>query len=157
MQVTSPAYAQGGTMPARFAAWQVQAGGNVSVPISWSGAPSGTRSYVVVMTDRHPVARGWVHWLVISIPASASALPEGVSGTPGVPAGAVELENTSGRAGYGGPQPPPGTGVHDYETTVFALDVAHLGVEPPATWDDVSGAMQGHVLASGSLTGRFER
>jgi hypothetical protein len=157
MQVTSPAYEQGGPIPPRFATRQVPGGGNVSIPVSWAEAPGTTRSFVLVMIDHHPVAHGWVHWLVTRIPPDVTSLPEGISGTPAVPAGVVEHGNTAGRSGYGGPQPPVGTGAHDYETTVVALDVADLGVSGSATWDDVRDAMRGHVVARASTVGTFTR
>ena len=156
MRVTSAAYADGATMDARFATRQVPGGRNVSVPLEWSDAPQGTRSFVVAMIDIHPVARGWVHWLVIDVPAGTSGLAEGASGSS-MPPGSFELAGTSGTPGYSGPQPPPGTGQHDYVTTVYALDVADLGVSPGARWPDVQSSMAGHVLASASVTGRFGR
>lgn len=156
MKVTSTAYADGATMDAMFATRQVAGGHNVSVPLEWSGAPAGTRSFVIAMIDTHPVARGWVHWLVVDVPAGTSELPEGASGAS-MPPGSLELAGTSGTSGYSGPQPPPGSGVHDYVTTVYALDVPDLGLSPGARWPDVQSAMGGHVLASASVTGRFGR
>jgi Raf kinase inhibitor-like YbhB/YbcL family protein len=119
--------------------------------------PEGTRSCVIAIIDTHPVAHGWVHWLVTGVPAGTRSLPEGASHTSAMPAGSVEHPNTGGRRGYGGPQPPVGSGMHDYVTTVYALDAADLGVEPDASWEDVRAAMSGHVLGHASYTGRFGR
>jgi Raf kinase inhibitor-like YbhB/YbcL family protein len=157
MYVVSSAYENGAEMPARFATRQVQGGTGASVPLAWGDEPTGTRSYVVEMIDHHPVAHEWLHWLVVDIPAKAHAIDEGVSGTPAMPAGALELVNRGGRPGYGGPQPPVGSGVHDYETTVLALDVPRLDVRADATPEEVSEAVRGHVLASASVVGRFGR
>jgi Raf kinase inhibitor-like YbhB/YbcL family protein len=157
MYVSGPAFEDGDTMPARFATVNVTGGTGVSVPLEWEGVPAGTRSFVVAIIDTHPVAHGWVHWLVTGVPADVRGLPEGGSRTFAMPAGAVEHTNTGGRPGYSGPQPPVGSGMHDYVTTVYALDVADLGADPDASWEDVHAAMSGHVLAHASYTGRFGR
>jgi len=142
-------------MPMRHARPGVIGGEDVSVQLTWSEAPVGTRSFVVSMVDTHPAAHGRVHWLVVDIPAGVSSLGEGVSCTSAMPAGACELDSTYGHAGYGGPQPPEGSGAHDYATTVYALDVARLGVTRTSTWDEVKQSMEGHVLGSDTLIGRF--
>jgi Raf kinase inhibitor-like YbhB/YbcL family protein len=155
MRVTSTSYAEGGDIPVRHAMHGIPGGEDVSVPLSWTGAPPGTRSFVISMIDRHPVAHGWVHWLVVDVPGGVSTLGEGVSCTAAMPAGACELDSGYGRPGYGGPRPPRGSGAHDYVTTVYALDIARLGVDRSSGWPEVSGAMVGHTLASGTLVGRF--
>ena len=157
MYLESPAYADGSTMPARFATVQVDDGAGLSVPLQWGDQPTGTASFVVEMIDHHPVAHGWVHWLVVDVPGPIRAIGEGASGTPAMPAGARELPNTGGRPGYGGMQPPVGSGIHDYEITVLALDVPTLGVTREASLAEVRAASQGHVLASAKLLGRFGR
>lgn len=157
MHLTSDAYRDGETMPARFATIHVTGGTGASVPLAWEGEPAGTRSFVLALIDLHPVAHGWVHWLVVDIPADVHELAEGASLHRSMPAEALELPNTGSRPGYSGPQPPVGSGVHDYVTTVYALDVPDLGVGPDATWEDVRHAIAGHVLDDASLTGRFGR
>jgi Raf kinase inhibitor-like YbhB/YbcL family protein len=157
MDLESPAYRDRGTMPARLATTQVPGGRNLSVPLEWRGDPDRTRSFVLAMIDHHPVAHDWVHWLVVDVPRDVHQLPEGASLRASMPPGALELPNASGRHGYGGPQPPVGSGAHDYVLTLYALDVPRAGVGPDATWDDVEQAMRGHVLDSAILLGRFGR
>lgn len=157
MYVESPAYVDGATMPVRFATIHVTGGRGLSVPVAWGDEPAGTASFTIEMIDHHPVAHDWVHWLVIDIPASVHGVDEGASGTPAMPAGALELVNTGGRVGYGGMQPPVGSGVHEYEITVMALDVHRLGVNPGASLAEVAAFMEGHVLGSATLVGRFAR
>jgi len=153
--VTSPAFSAGAPIPLEYAT--VAAGGrNLSVPLEWRLAPPGTRSFAVEVVDLHPVAHGWLHWLVIDIPPSSSGLPGGASGQS-MPAGAHELANTAGRAGWGGPQPPVGSGAHVYRFTVFALDTASLPLSARASLDEFQNAARQHVLASAMVTGTFER
>jgi Raf kinase inhibitor-like YbhB/YbcL family protein len=157
MYMTSPAYFDGELIPAHFAAAAVDGGRGESIPLGWGGEPHGTRSFTLAMIDHHPIAHGWVHWLVVDIPPSVHELAENASTRASMPAGAIELPNTAGRHAYGGSQPPAGSGVHDYLTAIYALDVTRVGVGPDATWEDVRAAMDGHVLDSATLSGRFGR
>jgi Raf kinase inhibitor-like YbhB/YbcL family protein len=156
-QLTSTAYSQDGPMPARHATRAVSGGENVSVPLEWSGAPEGTRSFALAMVDRSPVAHDWVHWLVVDIPVQAARLPEGASSTPAMPAGSRELVTSYGSEGYGGPQPPPGTGQHPYEMTLYALDATTVPLPARATLSQFEAAVAGHTLATARLTGYFGR
>jgi phosphatidylethanolamine-binding protein (PEBP) family uncharacterized protein len=61
-------YADGGTIPLRFAHRSVQGGENVSPGFSWEDPPPGTKSFALSIMDPHPVANNWVHWFVIDIP-----------------------------------------------------------------------------------------
>lgn len=156
MHVTSSAFVSGAAMPVEFASPPVRGGENVSPPLSWSGEPSSTKSFAISIVDRHPIAREWVHWVVISVPPGVTTLEAGASGRS-MPQGAVELAGTSGAIGYSGPVPPTGSGPHDYEITVYALDVARPDVPNKPTARQFEEALDGHVLASGSITGTFEQ
>lgn len=152
MRLTSAAFVEGGPIPARNS----RLGSDLSPQLAWEGAPEGTRSFALACVDRSPVAHGWVHWLVVGIPADAAALPEGASGSA-MPHGSRELVNGFGTRGWGGPQPPPGTGAHVYEFTVYALDVADPRVADGGGIGDVLSAVRAHVLTTGVLNGTFER
>jgi hypothetical protein len=91
---------------------------------------------------------------VINIPADVTSLPEGASGK-NMPRGAVEIRNSFGDAGYGGPQPPKGTGPHKYVVTVYALQDAALGLKQDTTLADFQQAIRGKVLGEASITGLF--
>ena len=156
MRLFSPAFGDGDRIPARYANVGVSGGANASIPLRWEEEPAATRSYALAIIDRHPVAHGWVHWLVTDLPASVHSLEEGASGTA-MPAGAVELRNSWDRTGYGGPQPPVGSGTHDYVGTLYALDVERLGVGAKSGWTAVSEAMRGHVLEDATLIGCLGR
>ncbi|MEB6335834.1 kinase inhibitor [Serratia rhizosphaerae] len=128
-------------------------GENLSPHLAWSGAPAGSKSFVVTLFDPDaPTGSGWWHWVVANIPADVNELPTGAgSGQPGLPAGAIQTRTDFGQAGYGGAAPPQGER-HRYQFTVHALDVESIEVDANA-----SGAMVGfnvhfHSLGSASLT-----
>lgn len=156
MQLSSTGFSDGAAIPAKYATTAVPGGMNASVPLAWAGAGPDVRSFALIFDDRAPAARGWIHWLVVDLPADTTSLAEGASGRS-MPKGARELTNGFGRVGYDGPQPPPGTGSHEYVATVYALDVHSLDVGANATADDVRRAMQGHVLAEASYRGTMRR
>ncbi|MBU6428793.1 MAG: YbhB/YbcL family Raf kinase inhibitor-like protein [Cyanobacteria bacterium REEB65] len=151
----SRSFRPGGPIPVEFAMRAVPGGRNESLELHWTAPPKNTRSFVLALVDHHPIAHDWVHWLVVDIPPSVRELPTGASGH--LAGGARELRNSFGKLGYGGPQPPRGSGVHPYEATLYALSVSHLAVSADATWPAVSAAMRSHVLGQASVTGTFEQ
>jgi Raf kinase inhibitor-like YbhB/YbcL family protein len=144
--VTSDAFTEGGNIPKKFSC----DGDNVSPKLKWSGAPAGTKSFALIVDDPDaPVSGGFVHWVLFDVPTSQTELPEGAKniGKPG--------NNGTGRSGYTGPCPPSGT--HRYFFKLYALDVATLNLKEGATREQVLAATNGHVLAQGSLMGRYGR
>jgi Raf kinase inhibitor-like YbhB/YbcL family protein len=156
MELRSAAFEDGGTIPVEHATTRVEGGENVSIPYEWSGAPSDTRSYALALVDTHPVANEWVHWLVVDIPPDSLSIERGASGTA-MPKGSRELDSTYGSSGYGGPQPPPGTGEHSYVATVYALDVPSIDLSDDPSLSDFESAIDGHVLAEATVSGVFAR
>jgi Raf kinase inhibitor-like YbhB/YbcL family protein len=155
MQITSSAFPDGGKIPIQYV--MPGAGGqNVSVPLTWSNAPAGTRSFALAMVDPHPIARNWVHWLVIDLPQDATSLPQGASGKQ-MPPGALELKNSFGQLGYGGPQPPPGSGDHPYVFTLYALNVPRVELSKNTSLAAFKQALEGKTLATATVTGYFGR
>ncbi|MDA8162498.1 MAG: YbhB/YbcL family Raf kinase inhibitor-like protein [Desulfobacteraceae bacterium] len=155
MFISSVAFLNGAKIPVDYTR-QAVGGMNISPPISWGDIPAGEKSFALSVVDRHPVARNWVHWLVINIPRGCTGLKKGAS-RKDMPAGARELRNSFGEIGYGGPQPPAGTGDHPYVFTVYALDIDKLDLPDRTTLQDFMKAIDGHVLGQGSLTGYFAR
>lgn len=144
-------------IPAKYAMSSMPGGQNVSIPYTWDAAPSKTQSLALTLVDTAPVARNWVHWMVTDISASATGVAEGASGSPRMPQGAVELRNSFGLVGYGGPKPPPGTGSHPYVATLYALDISTLALPSDASLDQFKRAVSGHVLAEQTCTGHMGR
>ena len=158
MRLSCPSLERSSVIPLRHARRGVRGGANLSLPLDWSDAPPGTASFVLTVVDLHPIARHWLHWAVIDLPADATGLKEGASMRPRLmPAEAIELSNTFGEPGYGGPQPPRGSGSHEYAITLSALSRPSLGLTPGATLREVERAMEGSVLASAAFSGWFEQ
>lgn len=135
-------------------------GDNASPSLSWSGAPDGTKSFVVIVDDPDAAQpKPFVHWIVYDLPAGVTQLREGLLTEPVLPhpEGAKQGTNSRGATGYFGPKPPVGDPPHAYQFQVFALDVASLELDPGARREAVLAAMEGHVLASGTLVGTFGR
>ena len=155
MEITSSAFTDKGTIPIKYV--MPGAGGkNVSLPLSWSNVPTGTKSLALSIVDPHPVANNWVHWLVINMPPETKGLSEGASRNS-MPAGAVELKNSFGEIGYGGPQPPKGSGDHPYVVTLYALSVPKLDITEQTSLAAFKKALDGRILAAATITGMFGR
>jgi len=155
MEIQSSAFKDGEKIPLQYV--MVAAGGkNLSVPLSWKNVPPGTKSFALSMVDPHPVAQNWVHWLVINIPADAASLPEGASRKK-MPLGTMELRNSFGETGYGGPQPPKGSGEHPYVFTLYALNVEKVELGANTSLAAFKKMVEGKAIQSASITGKYER
>lgn len=134
-------------------------GRNRSPELSWSGAPAGTKSFVLTVFDksaRHLTESGWWHWVLVNIPARVHRLPRGAGTGPG-PQDSQEVRTDFGAPGYGGPCPPRGDGTHDYVFTLYALKVAHMAVSEGTTGAAVTFMARHEALGSATLVGRFGR
>jgi Raf kinase inhibitor-like YbhB/YbcL family protein len=129
IKLGSPAFADGTTIPMRYTC----AGADVSIPLRWSGVPSGASSLSLTMQDPDAPGGNFIHWRLTGIPASISALTTGQ-----IPAGVTEGINGFGTKGYRGPCPPRGEPAHHYVITLTALH----GQRP---------------VAGGELTGLYRR
>lgn len=148
--LTSHAFSNGGEIPDRYA-YNLRGqcdGDNYSPPLSWTGAPEGTKSFAILVTD--PDGRNWLHWLQFNIPADLTELREAVGG----PDMGVKGVNDFGENGYGGPCPPSGT--HRYIFTLYALDTM-LSLSKGASRAQFESAIRGHVLGTAQLIGLRSR
>jgi Raf kinase inhibitor-like YbhB/YbcL family protein len=166
-------------------------GKNLSPALSWSGAPPGTRAFVVTCIDPDAPTRkddankpdrtipasfprgDFVHWLLVDVPAELTGLPAGIDGQGIVPRGKPPAATRYGLrgvndytswfagdgamegdyAGYDGAWPPFNDAIpHRYVYTVYAVDVASLGLRPGFRGPELKAALAGHVLAEASIT-----
>jgi hypothetical protein len=108
--VTSSAFGDGERIPTEYTC----DGNDTAPPLEWSGAPDGTASFVVVVSDPDAPHRTFIHGIVFDLPSKTTALEEGEF----VPAYGAAGNNDFRADGYGGPCPPEGEGPHHYEFSV---------------------------------------
>ena len=158
--IESSAFIDGGPIPREYTC----EGAGASPPLKWSGAPSSTRSFALIVDDPdapdpHAPQKTWVHWVVYNLPADTASLIAGAAkqGLPrgaaqGLPRGAAQGLNDWNHASYGGPCPPIGR--HRYVHKLYALD-AFLPNSGPPTKAMLLKAMKGHVLGEAQLIGTY--
>lgn len=155
MDLTTPAFEGGGTIPVRHTC----EGEDASPALAWSGAPEGTRSFVLIMDDPDAPPGTWVHWVLFDLPAETTSLAEGVPKDQtledGARHGACWGVDSFSRVGYHGPCPPPGK-PHRYYFRLYALDTL-LELKAGSSKAEVLRAAEGHVLAEAELMGTFGR
>jgi hypothetical protein len=116
------------------------------------------------------------HWVLVDIPASTTELLAGEDSQGITPRGkkagktdygvrginnytdwfAGDDEMKGDYGGYDGPCPPWNDEIlHHYHFTVYALDVASLGLSGTFGGPEALAAMEGHVLAKGVWTGTY--
>ena len=154
LTLQSSSFAHNGAIDAKYTC----EGADISPPLAWSDLPAGTKSLVLIVDDPDapdPKApkMTWVHWVLYSIPPTATGLAEGVK-KDALPAGTREGLNDWNRTGYGGPCPPIGR--HRYFHKLYALDTVLPNLGAP-TKAELEAAIKGHVLAQAELIGTYEK
>jgi Raf kinase inhibitor-like YbhB/YbcL family protein len=154
LTLSSRSFSDGGEIPSRYTC----EGDDRSPALSWSGVPAAARSLALIADDPDapdPAAprMTYVHWVLANLPATTTGLPEGVTAAA-LPPGTKVGVNDFGRPGYGGPCPPIGR--HRYFFKLYALDRVLGDLRRPGK-AAVEKAMQGHVLAQGTLIGTYQK
>jgi Raf kinase inhibitor-like YbhB/YbcL family protein len=131
---------------------------NQSPQLSWSGAPDGTKSYVVTCYDPDaPVVSGFWHWIAVDIPAEVTSLEAGAGADDdSLPDGAFHVRNDFGTKAFGGAAPPPGDQVHRYYFVVHAVTEESLGVDGDATPAVVGFNLAFKTAARAILVGTYQ-
>jgi len=151
-------------------------GENISPHLSWTSAPSGTKSFALIAEDIDHHTGVWVHWVLYNIPANSIDLEEGIpTSTNHFPDGMNQGINDEKTPGYSGPCPIPNViperdgsggssgykgasfidGPHRYVFTLYALD-GNVDLIPGAKKDELATAMEGHILAQVETVGKFQ-
>ncbi len=156
----SPAFDEGGRIPARYAEHN-----RVSPPIMWEHPPKGTKSFALAITDPDLPAhfnfpRAFAHWLAHDIPAGTRKLVEGAGAKGLLPPGMKELNSDfvtfavpGFGKGYGGPWPPDAA--HRYVFTLYALKCESLQLAATANYVDFVSAVLPVTIKTASLTGLY--
>lgn len=142
IKVSSPAFKDQESIPSKYTC----EGENINPELRIGALPEGTESLVLIMDDPDAPMGTFVHWVMWNITPS-EVIKENSS--PG-----KEGNNGAGKKGYTGPCPP--SGEHRYYFKVYALD-ATLIIDGTPGKAEVEEAMEGHVLASGQLMGKYRK
>jgi Raf kinase inhibitor-like YbhB/YbcL family protein len=140
MTVTSSEFGQGVPIPRQFTC----RGAAESPPLSWSGAPAGTKALAMVMDDAGAPITPYVYWIVFNISPETPDLQ-----ADRIPKDADVAVNSRGTARYAAPCPPHS---HQYRFTIYALNAPlalRTGAGLPAVW----AAIASHSIGRGRLTG----
>jgi Raf kinase inhibitor-like YbhB/YbcL family protein len=135
-------------------------GQDVSPQLSWSGFPSGTRSFVVTMCDPEaPTVTGFWHWAVVNIPGNVTELPAGAGDEAGsgLPEGDFQHKNDARMACYVGAGPPEGHGRHRYIFAALALEAERVEIDKEATPALLMFNLFNGTLGRAFLEGWYER
>jgi phosphatidylethanolamine-binding protein (PEBP) family uncharacterized protein len=93
-----------------------------------------------------------VHWVIAGMPPNLASLSAG-----NVPSGLLQAQNDGGTPGWTGPCPLPGSGVHQYVFTVYAL-AEPSRVTAGTRGDDAVARLEDlAVTARATLTGTYQR
>ena len=107
----SPEVVDGGQLPKEYTG----DGAAATLPLEWSGAPAGTKSFAVVMHHIDPEGKAKWYWVLYNLPASTRSLPKNVSGV-----GTLGNNSVNGRTAYAPPHS-KGPGAKTYIYTLYAL------------------------------------
>ena len=147
--LSSSVATHGGMLPVEFTG----DGAGISPPLEWSGAPSGTRSYAVIM--HHIPGPGTIkwYWVMYNIPAEVHSLPRNVQNV-----GILGNNSVNRRLGYAPPHS-KGPGPKNYFITVYALSEPVKISAPPETVsrEVLLNAMKDQILDSAELKVVYDR
>ena len=140
--VQSMAFANNGHIPPKYTC----EGENVNPPLEISDIPEDTKSLALIMEDPDAPGGDFTHWLIWNVSPSEEIAENSNQGISGM--------NDFGKTGYGGPCPP--SGVHHYYFKIYALD-KELNISAGESKAALLEGMNGHILATGELMGRFKK
>jgi Raf kinase inhibitor-like YbhB/YbcL family protein len=149
--LSSPAFVSGAAIPAEYTC----DGADISPALAWSGAPAGTRSFVLVVEDPDAPGGTFRHWAAFDIAPDTSGLAAGY-GAGRAGAGFRQARNDFGDAGYRGPCPPPGP-THHYHFRLFSISRPRLDLTSSASAAAVSAAAESYLIRQVDLVGTYQR
>lgn len=152
LTLSSPAFNDFGKIPARHTC----DGEGVSVPLAWSGTPSGAQSLALICVDPDAPGGTFHHWALFNIPLTPENIPENLEAGESV-RGMNQGVNDFGRPAYGPPCPPSGHGPHRYVFRLMALSAARLDLPKGIHVPQVDAAAQRLSIGQATLTGMYER
>jgi len=119
-------------------------GNKINPPLSWSGAPAGTKSFALVVDDASAPITPYIYWLVFDIGPGTTDIQEG---SP--PTGARQAMNSAGTASYDAPC--PSGQPHMYRFTVYALN-SWVSLPNGSPLPNVLAEIAAHTIGRGRKT-----
>ena len=148
-KIVSSAFKDGGYMPP----WYSRNRGDASPPIGWTDPPRKTVTLVLIVTcTDEKTGQEYCHWVMYNIsPRSRTIYGKQPRGSVSHD-GTLQGVNSFGGIGWDG----PADDIPEQELvfTLYALD-CRLDLPGGASHHDVLDAMEGHVLESARLLGRY--
>lgn len=145
MQISSPVFANGSPIPAKYTC----DGGDIIPPLKFEDVPKDVVSLALICQDPDSPSGDFVHWIIFDIDPKVSEIKEGE-----VPADAIQGTNDFGNSNYGSPC--PGSGSHRYVFKLYALD-EKLGLNPQVTKAEFRKSLEGHIIAEAETFGTYQR
>lgn len=140
--ISSSAFHDGNMIPIKYSC----KGKGLFPPLSIANIPKAAKSLAIIIEDPDAPRGIFTHWLIWNIDPHITTvdegqLPEGVTGF-----------NSAHTQQYIPPCPPFGS--HRYIFHVYAVDT-ELNIPSTSERHQLEAALQGHILVSGMLMGRF--
>jgi phosphatidylethanolamine-binding protein (PEBP) family uncharacterized protein len=147
-RLTSPEVVDGGQLPKDYTG----DGSAATLPLEWTGAPQGTKSFALIMHHVAPDQIKW-YWVLYNIPDTTTKLPKNVRGV-----GTLGNNSVNDKTEYAPPHS-KGPGLKTYVYTIYALSSpVKLDVMPAEVSRDVLlAAMKDKILASAELHAVYSR
>ena len=143
MEITSPAFENGGSIPREY----TRDGDNKSPPLRISDVPKTAQSLVLILDDPDSKRGTFTHWVIFDLDPQLSLIVEGR-----IPKHARQGSNGYDELRYSGPTPTAFE--HRYVFKLVALN-SRLYLSSGASRMEVEKAMRGRIIATAHLMGRY--
>ncbi len=147
--LSSPEASEGGLLPAEYTC----DGAASTLPLEWTGAPTGTQSFALVM--HHEASPDDIHWywVLYDIPAEVNALPKNSQGI-----GTLGNNSVNGRTEYAPPcSKGPGEKVYTYTIYALSANPQFSVSSEEVDRQTLLEAIQGITLATAELNVTYTR
>ena len=142
LKITSTAFKEGEAIPSKYTC----DGEEINPPLKVDDIPANAKTLAVIVEDPDAPKGTYDHWLVWNISPTGHIKENSRPGISG--------HNGAGKTGYHGPCPPSGS--HRYYFNVYALD-SELDLPVGSDKNVLQEAMRPHIIAEGTLMGRYEK
>jgi phosphatidylethanolamine-binding protein (PEBP) family uncharacterized protein len=147
--LSSPEVTEGGSLPQEYTC----DGASATLPLTWTGAPTGTKSFAILMDHTPGPEDSHWYWIVYNLPTTVTSLEKNVTGI-----GTLGTNSVNDKVAYA-PPCSKGPGPKIYTYTVYALSAEPTFSVPAAevNREVFLAAIQDLTLASASLNVIYSR